>query len=119
MSTYLLAFAVCDFDFVESFSANDVQVCVFVRVLIFDKNCGGSSSSSTCITCILLRQTRIYARDVAVINNATFYAKTITPLVLDYYEEYFDVKYPLPKSGNFLIFEPIRFVPDQYDFYWF
>jgi len=72
MSTYLLAFVVCDFDYVESFTSRNVQ-------------------------------TRIYSTDVAVKFNTTFYAKTITPIILDYYEEYFDVDYPLPKSDQISI----------------
>lgn len=44
-------------------------------------------------------QTRIYAREDQIISGNVDYAKNITPAVLDYFEDYFNVSYPLPKSG--------------------
>uniref|UniRef100_H2YEN6 Aminopeptidase n=1 Tax=Ciona savignyi TaxID=51511 RepID=H2YEN6_CIOSA len=69
MSTYLLAFVVCDFDFVES-----------------------QTTSGT--------QTRIYARPQQIAAGNANYSAGITPKILEYFEGYFNVSYPLAKSGD-------------------
>uniref|UniRef100_H2Y902 Aminopeptidase n=1 Tax=Ciona savignyi TaxID=51511 RepID=H2Y902_CIOSA len=47
--------------------------------------------------------TRIYARPEQVLNHNVEYAKNITPVILDYYESYFGVDYPLPKSDQIAV----------------
>lgn len=66
MSTYLLAYIVFDFDYVESPKSNNNVVF------------------------------KIWARAEAI--NQTQYASQVGPKVLSYFEEYYDVPYPLPKQ---------------------
>lgn len=66
MSTYLVAFLVCEFEFRTSEeSANHVLF-------------------------------RVWARKDAI--NQVEFARKVGPKFLEYYEQYFDVKYPLPKQ---------------------
>jgi aminopeptidase N len=44
---------------------------------------------------------RIYTTTFQI-NNAN-YAANITHQIIDYFEEYFNIHYPLPKLGNFII----------------
>uniref|UniRef100_H2Y8Z9 Aminopeptidase n=1 Tax=Ciona savignyi TaxID=51511 RepID=H2Y8Z9_CIOSA len=74
MSTYLLAFVVSEFGYEQSFTSGTPPV-----------------------------QTRIYARPEQVLNHNVEYAKNITPVILDYYESYFGVDYPLPKSDQIAV----------------
>ncbi|XP_078487941.1 aminopeptidase N [Ciona intestinalis] len=74
MSTYLLAFVVSEFGYEHSSTAGTPSI-----------------------------QTRIYARPEQVINKNVEYAKNITPTILEYYETYFEVAYPLPKSDQIAI----------------
>ena len=48
-------------------------------------------------------QTRIYARPQQIANGNGDYAKDITPVIIDYFENYFNVSYPLPKSGMVML----------------
>ena len=68
MSTYLLAFVICDFDTViKQTSTNNINVSVIAAKNKID-------------------QTQ-FALDTAV-------------KITDYYEEYFGIRYPLPKQGK-------------------
>ena len=70
MSSYLLAFAVGDYDYVESKTKNDVMVRVYT-----DK---GNAAQGQ------------FALDTGVKS-------------LEYYEDYFNIKYPLPKCDMIAI----------------
>lgn len=72
MSTYLLAFIVCDFKYRQSepVPENDVQF-------------------------------RIWSQEGAI--NRTEYAAQVGPKILAYFEEFFDVKFPLPKQDMIAI----------------
>ncbi|XP_077066478.1 alanyl (membrane) aminopeptidase b, tandem duplicate 1 [Siphateles boraxobius] len=68
MSTYLLAFIVSDFDFIEEIH-NDLQI-------------------------------RIFARKEAISAGQGQYALNVTRPILRYFEKYYNVSYPLPKSDQ-------------------
>ncbi|XP_072888855.1 aminopeptidase N-like isoform X2 [Hemitrygon akajei] len=68
MSTYLLAFIVCDFDNVEEIS------------------------NGTLI--------RIWARKAAIAEDQGSYALNVTGPILTFFESYYQVPYPLPKSDQ-------------------
>lgn len=68
MSTYLLAFIVCDFDKIER-TENKVQI-------------------------------RIWARKKAIEEGQGAYALNITGPILSFYEKYYQLPYPLPKSDQ-------------------
>ncbi|XP_072321571.1 aminopeptidase Ey-like isoform X2 [Eucyclogobius newberryi] len=68
MSTYLLAFIVCDFAYIQSTQKN---------VLI-----------------------RIWARRKAIDDRQGEYALTVTGPILEFYERYYNVAYPLSKSDQ-------------------
>uniref|UniRef100_A0A6Q2ZIH0 Aminopeptidase n=1 Tax=Esox lucius TaxID=8010 RepID=A0A6Q2ZIH0_ESOLU len=68
MSTYLLAFIVSDYDYVNE-TTNDVLI-------------------------------RIYARKKAITDKQGEYALNITGPILKFFEEYYNVSYPLPKSDQ-------------------
>ncbi|XP_062922332.1 alanyl (membrane) aminopeptidase b, tandem duplicate 1 [Mobula hypostoma] len=68
MSTYLLAFIVCDFDYVESIS-NKIKI-------------------------------RIWARKAAIDQEQGSYAIDVTGKILTFFESYYKVPYPLPKSDQ-------------------
>ena len=70
MSSYLLAFAVGDYDFVEATTKNGVLVRVYT-----DKGCSSQGQ---------------FALETGVKS-------------LEYYEEYFNIKYPLPKCDMIAI----------------
>ena len=70
MSSYLLAFAVGDYDYVEASTKNGVLVRVYT-----DKGCSSQGQ---------------FALETGVKS-------------LEYYEEYFNVKYPLPKCDMIAI----------------
>ncbi|XP_076823238.1 aminopeptidase N-like [Clavelina lepadiformis] len=74
MSTYLLGFVVCDFNYTEAYTSSEPKI-----------------------------QTRIYARPESVSLGNVDYARNATPYILDYYAEYFNVSYPLPKSDQMAI----------------
>lgn len=67
MVTYLVAFAIGDFSFVEKKTKRDVPV-------------------------------RIYTTTFQIKNAQ--YASNITHKIIDYFEEYFNIHYPLPKLGK-------------------
>jgi aminopeptidase N len=66
MATYLVAFAVGDFDYTESMTKRGIPV-------------------------------RIYSSAFQV--EYTEYASNITANIVDFYEDYFGIPYPLPKLG--------------------
>ncbi|KAJ1180035.1 hypothetical protein NDU88_005259 [Pleurodeles waltl] len=68
MSTYLLAFIVCDFDKIER-TENNIQI-------------------------------RIWARKKAIEEGQGVYALNITGPILNFYEKYYQLPYPLPKSDQ-------------------
>ncbi|XP_059809077.1 aminopeptidase N-like isoform X2 [Hypanus sabinus] len=68
MSTYLLAFIVCDFDSVEEIS-NGTMI-------------------------------RIWARKAAIAEGQGSYALNVTGPILTFFESYYQVPYPLPKSDQ-------------------
>nr|XP_039261334.1 aminopeptidase N-like [Styela clava] len=45
-------------------------------------------------------QTRIYARKEAIANNEAQYASKIVPKILQYFEHYFNIEYPLQKADQ-------------------
>ncbi|XP_077376335.1 aminopeptidase N-like isoform X2 [Festucalex cinctus] len=69
MSTYLLAFIVSDFTYVESNQRKDVQV-------------------------------RVWARRKAIDDGHGNYALNVTGPILQFYEHYYNARYPLPKSDQ-------------------
>jgi len=71
MSTYLLAFVVSDFRYLE----------------------GNKTSNNVTF--------RIWSRESAL--EQTKYATSIGPTILEYYEQYFNIKYPLPKQDMIAI----------------
>ncbi|XP_078539360.1 aminopeptidase N-like isoform X2 [Lissotriton helveticus] len=70
MSTYLLAFIVCDFDYIEK--ADPGQKF----------------------------QVRIYGREKAIKENQGEYALNKTGPILEFFQRYYNVPYPLPKSDQ-------------------
>ncbi|XP_029428716.1 endoplasmic reticulum aminopeptidase 2 [Rhinatrema bivittatum] len=74
MSTYLVAFIICDFRFVSGTTSSGIKVSVYT---VADK-----------------------------INQAQ-YALEVAIKILEYYEQYFDIPYPLPKQD-------LVAVPDSY-----
>ncbi|KAM9861190.1 aminopeptidase N-like [Aulostomus maculatus] len=69
MSTYLLAFIVSDFDYLQSNQLNHLSV-------------------------------RIWARKKAIADKQGDYALSVTGKILQFYEHYYNVKYPLSKSDQ-------------------
>ena len=57
---------------------------------------------------MFLHQTRIYARPQQIMNGNGNYAGIITPTIIDYYEDYLNVSYPLPKSGKLSLVKVIQ-----------
>ncbi|CAK8674728.1 unnamed protein product [Clavelina lepadiformis] len=71
MSSYLLAFVVCDFDYVQN-ATSKVQA-------------------------------RIYGRPEQIANGNGDYARDITPVILEHFETFFNVAYPLPKTDQIAV----------------
>lgn len=69
MSTYLVAFVVCDFAMVSNITEHKVNVSVYAPV--------------------------------TMISQAN-YSLRVASYILDYYEKFFGVPYPLPKQGGHL-----------------
>ncbi|XP_041041651.1 aminopeptidase Q-like isoform X1 [Carcharodon carcharias] len=65
MSTYVTAFAICDYDYINT-TFNDIEI-------------------------------RIWADKAAISKGEADYALNITVPILAYFEEYYNVSYPLPK----------------------
>lgn len=65
MSTYLVAFVVCDFKYVTAATSSGVQVSIYAAPEKIDQ---------------------------------THYALEVAVKMLDFYDEYFNIKYPLPKQ---------------------
>jgi aminopeptidase N len=73
MSTYLLAFFVGSFESVQA-----------------DSSCGaGNSSAGTRI--------QIYSTPQTIAQNQTWFAANVARCVLDFYNQFFDIAFPLPK----------------------
>ena len=47
-------------------------------------------------------QARIYGRPEQIANGNGDYARDITPVILEHFETFFNVAYPLPKTGIML-----------------
>uniref|UniRef100_A0A8C1ST14 Aminopeptidase n=1 Tax=Cyprinus carpio TaxID=7962 RepID=A0A8C1ST14_CYPCA len=75
MSTYLLAFIVSDFGFIEQNIDNTTY-------------------------CNLYKQIRIFARQEAINAGQGEYALSVTGTILKFFEDYYNVPYPLPKSDQ-------------------
>lgn len=77
MSTYLVAFAICDFKYVEVAHNNSFKISAFVDI----------SQASFSV--------RIYTPQEQI--DQVEYVSKITDSLLTFFEEYFDIKYALPK----------------------
>lgn len=94
MSTYLVAFSINDFEFKESVvkMTNDVTFKIWARRDALDQ------------VCIIFYFFFLFFISVlTVFALKVDYAKYIGPKVLKFYEEYFDIKFPLPKMDMIAI----------------
>lgn len=92
MSTYLVCFAVHQFDFVERTSARGIPVSLMhIRRTCF---CWMTNCFSVCPSL----QLRIYAQPTQL--HTTEYAANTTKIIFDYFEEYFNMNYSISKLGN-------------------
>lgn len=65
---------------------------------------------------MLAPKIRLYARPNAINRGSGDYALNITKKLLQFYEDYFKVKYSLPKLGKSPAFVPHpRLLPDKAD----
>jgi aminopeptidase N len=71
MSTYLVAFVICDFDSISNKTAKQVEVAIHTPH--------------------------------GLLSQATFALQSAVQL-MDYYDDFFGVPYPLPKQGIYIFF---------------
>jgi len=93
MSTYLVAFIVGDFEYVEAMTKGNVQMRVYTPLgkaskAQFALDVGGPNQKSKKIK-------KIKTPDLTLFRN--------TVKCLDYYTEYFNISYPLPKMDMIAI----------------
>ena len=82
MSSYLLALVVSDFDYVEGYTKRGIRVLLLIFNFFFEN--------------LNFLKFRIWARQDAV--NFTSYALQAGIRVLEFYEDYYGIEFPLPKQ---------------------
>lgn len=95
MSTYLVAFVVSDFAYINAKDKKGVSVGPphqFINLNI-DMNL-----FKTCL--FGLSKVRIWARKKAIEDGQGNYALNITQPILEFFEKYYNTSYPLSKSGT-------------------
>lgn len=100
MSTYLLAFIVSDFKAIEKME-DDVLVIMFFCFHSFGLfyTLELHESAGIWFLCFAA-QIRIFAREEAIKAGQGDYALNITGKILKFFEKYYNVSYPLSKSGE-------------------
>lgn len=100
MSTYLLAFIVSDFIAVEKMEGDISVITIFFTSFRFILRITLALSWISRISVSLAAQIRIFAREQAIKAGHGDYALNITGRILKFFESYYNVPYPLPKSGR-------------------
>lgn len=99
MSTYLVAFIVCDFVSISKRSQHGVQVCFsFYHLPATLCTVHITHVFLTLDTCVL--QVSVYTVPEKI--NQAEYALNTAVTLLDFYDDYFGIPYPLPKQGEHL-----------------
>lgn len=96
MSTYLVAYIVCDFVSVSKRSQHGVQVCFcFHHLPVMLLHCEYDVRFPHMDTSLL--QVSVYTVPEKI--NQAEYALNTAVTLLDFYDDYFGIPYPLPKQG--------------------
>lgn len=98
MSTYLVAFIVCEFTYTSKQKDNmDVMVILELvnKLIITFVQCYLTYLLLVCI----FPKVRIWARKNAIEEGQGDYALRITQPILEFFENYYNTSYPLSKSG--------------------
>lgn len=101
MSTYLVAFIVCDFVSISKRSQHGVQVCdtfffYCLPVMLFQ--CEYFALFPKVKRPMFLLQISVYTVPEKI--NQAEYALNTAVTLLDFYDDYFAIPYPLPKQGE-------------------
>lgn len=99
MSTYLVAFIISDFTYINAQVNKGVLVvppCQFINLNSVMGNC--FIAMKLCL--FGLSQVRIWARKKAIDDGQGNYALNITQPILEFFEKYYNTSYPLSKSGT-------------------
>lgn len=101
MSTYLLAFIVSDFTSIEAQTDNVLVIECFCSLIqfILHSTVVLMWISRNCVS-LFAAQIRIFAREEAINAGHGDYALNITGKILKFFEGYYNIPYPLPKSGE-------------------
>ncbi len=99
MSTYLVCFAVHQFEFVERTSNKGIPVSLLLCVAISTTfwNLFYAVKHIPILVCFVL-QLRIYAQPSQL--HTAEYAANTTKIIFDYFEDYFNMSYSLSKLGT-------------------
>ena len=104
MSTYLVAFVVCDFKSVEGTTDRNVKVSTWLNIKIYNHKPGNFCPRLRILNYFMnLLQIRVWAPEDQ--KKYAHLALDSAKVILNYYEKYFGVEYPLPKQGWWLIVE--------------
>lgn len=96
MSTYLVAFVVSDFTYINTKDKKGVLVVPpHIRYI-----CNTDKNYKPFVTFLFsLSKVRIWARKKAIEEGQGNYALNITQPILEFFEKYYNTSYPLSKSG--------------------
>lgn len=98
MSTYLLAIIVCDFANISAIQGHTlVKHRQIYRLFFFNFYSDRMVKSEVLFLCL---QIRIWARRTAIQLGQGDYALRVTGPVLQFFQSYYNISYPLSKSGR-------------------